>query len=315
MKNSTLILTSFCAALVLTGCEKTSEPSEVADSQDAASKITETTPAVVEHKAPEMANDNRLATITEAQSEEMKARYSARHPNETLTFFGIEPGMTVVEALPGGGWYSKILLPYLGAKGQLVGADYAQDMYPKFGFFDEKFIEAKKTWVDTWTAEASAWRAEDSANISAFQFGSMPESMNSSADAVVFIRALHNLARFETDGGYLTKALADAHRVLKSGGIVGVVQHLAAEDASDKWASGPNGYLKKSFVITQMEKAGFEIVAENNVNLNPKDQPTEEDIVWRLPPTLITSKDNAELKAKYLEVGESSRMTLLFRKK
>ena len=98
-----------------------------------------------------------LASVLAAQPEATQARYGARHPQETLTFFGIEPGMTVVEALPGGGWYSRILLGYLGPDGQLVGADYAQPMFPLFGFFSDEAIEKKKTWVETWTADASGW--------------------------------------------------------------------------------------------------------------------------------------------------------------
>ena len=39
-----------------------------------------------------------------------------------------------------------------------------------------------------------------------------------------------------------------------------------------------------------------------------------DDIVWRLPPTYATSRDNEELKAKYTAIGESNRMTLKFRK-
>ena len=66
----------------------------------------------------------------------------------------------------------------------------------------------------------------------------MPDAVRGSADAVVFIRALHNLARFEKDGGYLTKALSDAYQALKPGGIVGIVQHMAPETASDSWADG-----------------------------------------------------------------------------
>lgn len=49
-----------------------------------------------------------------AQSDDHKARYGARHPKETLEFFEVKAGDTVVEALPGGGWYTKILLPFLG---------------------------------------------------------------------------------------------------------------------------------------------------------------------------------------------------------
>ena len=75
--------------------------------------------------------------------------------------------MTVVEALPGGGWYSKILVRYLGKDGHLIGADYALDMYPRFGIYDDEYLDAKKTWTSTWTAEAEIWRDGDSASVSA----------------------------------------------------------------------------------------------------------------------------------------------------
>ena len=255
-----------------------------------------------------------LTAVLEAQPDATKARYGARHPQETLDFFGVKPGMTVVEALPGGGWYSKILIALLGQGGQLIGADYALDMYPKFNFYDAATLEAKKTWIETWTAEAKGWRKEGDADVSAFVFGSLPAAMDGQADAVLFIRALHNFARFENDGGYLTTALAEADRVLKPGGIIGVVQHVAAESASDEWANGSNGYLKKSFLISRLEAAGFEFVGESDVNLNPADQPTEDDFVWRLPPVLATSKNDPSQRAKYEAIGETTRMTLLFKK-
>jgi len=73
-------------------------------------------------------SEQDLDSILSKQPVEAQARYEYRHPKETLKFFGIKPGMKVIEVLPGGGWYSKILLPYLGKKGELVGADYPLDM-------------------------------------------------------------------------------------------------------------------------------------------------------------------------------------------
>ena len=102
--------------------------------------------------------------------------------------------------------------------------------------------------------------------------------------------------------------------MLKDGGLVGVVQHRAPESASDEWANGSRGYLKQSAVIAMFEDAGFQLVARSEINANPKDQPGEEDIVWRLPPSLRTSQENPELREAMLAIGESDRMTLLFRK-
>jgi predicted methyltransferase len=263
-----------------------------------------------------MAGDHAsaLAQVLADQPEEVQARYGARNSKETIEFFGLKPGMTVMEALPGGGWYSKILIPYLGSDGHLIGADYAEDMYPRFGFFSQEDLDAKATWVEDWTAEASAWIEEGGASVSAFQLGSMPESMHGTADAVFLVRALHNLARFEPDGDYLTKAVTDSFNILKPGGVLGVVQHEARDEMPDDWASGARGYLKESFVIETMENAGFVLEASSDVNNNPADQPTTEDIVWRLPPSLVTSRENEELKAELVAVGESNRMTLRFRK-
>lgn len=249
-----------------------------------------------------------------AQPEDVQARYQYRNPKETLEFFGIKKGMTVVEALPGGGWYSKILLPVLGEEGTLVGVDYARDMWSNFSFMTEERIEAKKTWVQTWTEQANGWRGDNDASVAAFQFGAMPESMGGTADAVLFIRALHNLSRFEEKGGYLTKALEEAHTVLKDDGVIGVVQHQALEDRPDEWANGGNGYLKKSALVAKFKQHGFELVAASDVNANAKDQADEGDFVWRLLPSLSGSKDDADKKAAMEEIGESNRMTLLFKK-
>jgi predicted methyltransferase len=305
MKKFYYSLIAFTTLSALTGCNSASE----------SKTQTQETAAVVTLQAEQATHSaTELAKVLTMQPAENQARYPARHPQQVFEFFGIKPGMTVIEALPGGGWYSKILLPYLGSGGHLIGADYAADMFPKFGFFSEEQIEAKKTWIETWTAEAEAWRDDKSASLSAYQMNSMPKDLDGTADAVVFIRALHNLARFDNDGEYLTKSLAEAFRALKSGGIVGVVQHLAPDDASDEWVNGSKGYLKKAFVIKNMQDAGFEYVDSSDVNLNPADMPGSDDIVWRLPPSFATSSDNPELKAKYMAIGESTRMTLKFRK-
>ena len=257
-------------------------------------------------------HSERLATALHAQSAEARARFAYRHPVGTLEFFGVKPGMTVVEVLPGEGWYSKILLPYLGPDGQLIGADYPLDIFVNLGFFSNEWLEERKTWTNTWPREAETWRGKDGASVSAIALGSIPASARGSVDAVMLIRALHNLARFDQQGDYLTTALTNVYDILKPGGIVGVVQHLARVERPDDWANGSRGYLKKSFVIARMEAAGFKFAGESDINANPKDQPGDSDIVWRLPPTLVTSRGDPELRQQMEAVGESNRMTLKF---
>jgi predicted methyltransferase len=296
------IFTALLASLLLLGCT---------DNQPSA---TTETLAPEQSDASAMITQPSLSDVLAAQPEQTQARYEHRNPAQTLEFFGIEPGMTVMEALPGGGWYSKILLPYLGNEGALIGANYTTPMRRLFGFYTEEQLQQGETWTTDWPAKAATWTQEANTSVSGFIFGSLPQDMAQSADAVIFIRALHNLARFEDQGGFLTAAINDAYDILKPGGVVGVVQHAIAETAPDDWAKGNRGYLKQSFVIAQMEQAGFIFEEASAINANPKDKPQDGDVVWRLPPVLSGSKDNPDQAAMMQAIGESNRMTLRFRK-
>ena len=196
----------------------------------------------------------------------------------------------------------------------MIGADYSLEMYPNFGFATEEFLAEQAKWATNFITWGLGQAGENGPGVAAFHFGSMPDKLAGTADVVFMARALHNLARFEDEGGFLTEALRDSFAVLKPGGTLGIVQHHARDEMSDEFANGSHGYLKKDFVIAVVERAGFEFVAESDINANPGDQPSEEDIVWRLPPTLGTSGDNPELRAELEAIGESNRMTLRFRK-
>ena len=152
--------------------------------------------------APEAAApaEGGLAALLDAQPDEVKARYEWRHPQDTLEFFGIEPGMTVVEGLPGGGWYTKVLLPYLGSEGKLIGANYSLELFPLFGFFSQEQLDELQTWETDFPVQAEEWRGDDGAPIVAYHMGSMPADLEGTADVVFFVRVLHNLARFEAAG-------------------------------------------------------------------------------------------------------------------
>ncbi len=254
-----------------------------------------------------------LLQAIDARSAEDRARDGARHPAETLDFFKVEPGMTVVEALPGGGWYTRILAPYLGGEGALYGVSYADRMWPMFSFADEEWI-ASRLEETAQFPERVAEFTDNGIRARGFTFESVPPKVVGTVDRVLIIRALHNLNRFEEQAGTRTRALASIRSMLKDDGLVGVVQHRAPENASDAWADGSRGYLKQSAVIASFEQAGFQLVARSEINANARDKPGPEDMVWRLPPSLRTSKDNPELRAAMEAIGESDRMTLLFRK-
>jgi predicted methyltransferase len=252
-----------------------------------------------------------LGTVLAAQPAEIKARYASRRPAETLSFFEVQPGDIVIETLPGGGWYSGILHPYLGASGKLIGAHYPRGLYERFGWDQERLqsaVDRDAGWPKATVSKAVAKGSE----IDSFTLTEMPDRLNGTASKVLFIRSLHNLNRFGKEAGYLDKVLAEAYRVLKPGGIAGVVQHRAPESASEKWADGSNGYLKQSTVIAAFEAVGFKLVEASEINANPNDRPAETDNVWRLPPSLRGVEKNSAKWQEFTNIGESDRMTLKF---
>lgn len=260
-------------------------------------------------------NDNAAAldAAVAARSAEDRARDGARHPVETLQFLRVEPGMTVAEGLPGTGWYTKVLANYLGTEGTLYGVNYADRMWNMFSW-------AKPEWVAERLQGAAKFPGmvadltDNGIQARGFTFEDIPEDVQGTVDRVLLIRALHNLNRFEAKASTRSMALKGVHLMLKDDGLVGVVQHRAPESASDEGAQGNRGYLKQSAVITMFEEAGFVLVASSDINANPKDQPAATDIVWRLPPSARGSEEGSPERAAVEAIGESDRMTLLFRK-
>lgn len=325
MRAIALFLTLF---LVACGGSEPDSSADMASSDEASSASTEPameaessddSMASTDDGMSDSAEPSRLEAVLSAQPEEIQARYDSRHPAETLTFFGVEPGMNVVEALPGGGWYTRILLPYLGEDGEVMAANYPLDMWPNFPFASEEFLDQIQDWPQAFPEQAAEWCSEDCATVSTFWLGDVPDDMAGQAEVVLFVRILHNMAAFQNAGidDYADQAFRSAFTALKPGGVLGVVQHEAREDMPDDWADGSAGYLKKADVIAMAEAAGFELVGESDINANPNDQPTTDEVVWRLPPSLSVPEDAENrdaLLAQYEAIGESNRMTLKFRK-
>ncbi|MEH6582279.1 MAG: methyltransferase [Halioglobus sp.] len=247
------------------------------------------------------------------RSAEDQARDAARHPAKTLEFFQLEPGMTVAEALPGGGWYTNILANYLGAEGTLLGVNYPDALWPMFSFATDEMVKKRIAQTKEFPKLVAGF-TDNGIKATGFTFNTVPSDALGTVDRVLLIRALHNLNRFESTTGMRSQALAAVRAMLKDDGLVGVVQHRAPASAEDDWADGSRGYLKQAAVIALFKQAGFELVASSEINANPNDKPGTEDIVWRLPPSLTDSKDDADRRAAMQAIGESDRMTLTFRK-
>ena len=103
--------------------------------------------------------------------------------------------------------------------------------------------------------------------------------------------------------------------MLKPGGIFGIVDHRGNE-AVPQDPEGENGYVNQSHVIALAKSAGFELIAQSEINANSKDSKDYRDGVYSLPPTLRESLVgrliNRGSKSEMLEIGESDRMTLKF---
>ena len=222
------------------------------------------------------------------------ARDGARHPYETLTFFGIAPTMTVVELNPQGGWYTEILAPYLRDKGALIGAGETIKPENRYGTMFMKKLNSNAAVFDK-------------VRIGVFEppltYAIAPAS---SVDMVLTFRNVHNWVGLGDDK--LQVMLKSIYTVLKPGGVLGVVDHrLPASMQQDAKAS--SGYVHEAYVIKLVESAGFKLAAKSEINANPKDKADHKRGVWSLPPVLADKEGD---RNAYLAIGESDRMTLKF---
>lgn len=226
-----------------------------------------------------------------------RVRDEFRHPAETLAFFRVRPGMTVVDYMPAGGWYTRILVPYLGKDGTYIGLNPDpgddQGFAAYVGGLREKFLPA-----------AAQWNLQG-AKLEAFNSNELPGAMNGTVDRVLIFREMHNLHR----NGVLHDELNRLRALLKDGGMLGIVQHRAKPWAPADYVTGNRGYMRQQDVIGLVEAHGFDLVATSEINANSRDTADYPAGVWELPPVMRTKRE--ELKP----IGESDRMTLLFRKR
>ncbi|MBU2340889.1 MAG: hypothetical protein KKE77_06550 [Alphaproteobacteria bacterium] len=251
------------------------------------------------HAAHGPAQHAMATALASPNRAEDRARDAWRHPAETLAFFQVEPGMTVVDYMPAGGWYTRVLVPYLGPQGRYVGltpdpaAADSERFANYFGGLPDAFAEAAPGW-NLSGAPVALHASQD-----------IPEEMQGTADRVLVFREMHNLLR----SGVIYTELTRIRALLADDGMLGIVQHRAKADAPADYTLGANGYLRQDDVIALVEAHGFELVDTSEINANPADTADHEGGVWQLPPSWSGKKPDLE------NVGESDRMTLLFRKR
>ncbi|MES2034406.1 MAG: methyltransferase [Pseudomonadota bacterium] len=232
------------------------------------------------------------------------ARDGARHPYDSLMFWGLKPKQTVIEVVPGGGYWTEILAPYAKATGGTYVAGVTDLANPKVS------EGAKKSRADF---EAKYGDAAKYGPIRYVGFGAVsgPLGEPGSADLVITARNIHNFM-FQ---GALDKSMADFYAVLKPGGVLAVEEHRA--DPRPQLADVSDGYVSVATVVAAAEKAGFKLAAQSEVNANPKDTKDHPFGVWTLPPSKRSAPggkpaDPAFDRTKYDAIGESDRMTLRF---
>jgi predicted methyltransferase len=257
--------------------------------------------------APAVAADAQLqAAVAGAQrSEAHKARDAARHPVETLTFWGLKPKQTVIELQPGSGYWTEILAPYAKATGGTYIATAADLNNPNLS-------EGAKTGRANFEKKYADEAKYGKITYANFGPSSGPLAPAGSADMVITARNVHNWA---TQPGLLDKVLKDAHAALKPGGVLAVEEHR--KDPKPEAANWADGYMSEKTVIAAAEKAGFKLAAKSEVNANPKDTKDHPFGVWTLPPTRQSAgrgqpADPNFDRTKYDAIGESDRMTLRF---
>jgi predicted methyltransferase len=229
-----------------------------------------------------------------------KLRDPWRHPVESLTWWGLRPGATVVEFWPGAGWYTDILAPFLNDTG---GKLYAANLEPT--------DPAATQIIDAYKARLEARpRLFGKVEVTAFGPTSGPVAPAASADLVLFLRNLHNWMA----AGIADKAFKAAFAALKPGGVLGIEEHRAeAGQVQDVLAA--DGYVQQAYAIQLAREAGFILGGASEINANPRDTRDHPFGVWTLPPTRLSAPRGQPARpgfdhSKYDAIGESDRMTL-----
>ena len=222
------------ALVLLTAVSACSKQEPPVQAQPAA----ETTP-------PAVADELTASINGEWRSADDKTRDEYRHPKEALEFWGLAPGMTILEVQPGGGWWSDILAPYAKATGGKYYATASDLDNPEIS-------EAARKGRADFEARFAA-KPEVYGTVQFVNFGpkSAPLPQNT-FDFALSARSVHGWM----GGGVTQKYLKDLHGALKPGGILAIEQHRANPGEQDPKAQ--SGYVTEQFVIEQAQQAGFE---------------------------------------------------------
>ncbi len=233
-----------------------------------------------------------------------------RNPAASLAFWGLAPGMTILELQPGAGWWTEILAPYAartGGRYYTTGADLD----------NPELSDAARAGRERFEQRYAA-QPEIYGKVNVLNFGADSAPLPAETfDFILSARSVHGWLRF----GMMDRMIPQVAAALKPGGIFAIEQHRAPDSVTDIQTFIDSGYVSEAFVIEQARKVGLELVDRSEINANPRDTRDHPFGVWTLPPARSTVPYGSGLppdpdfdRAPYDAIGESDRMTLKFRK-
>ena len=196
-----------------------------------------------------------VAMNADIRTDKEKERDRNRRPVQTLEFFGLRDDMTIVELLPGGGWYTKLLAPVMKENGKYYAAygtsRISESLLTEPGFEDVTIL----------ASEAKIYRPEG-ANSYALE---NPDLGIGDVDMVLTFRNYHN---FGPEGRAAMNEAA--FNALKSGGVYAVVDHTRRHMQGDTPENGRR--VDPVLAIMEIQAAGFEFVDYTDLHYRPDDE-------------------------------------------
>jgi len=191
------------------------------------------------------------------RTEQDVARDSGRKPAEVMEFFGIQPGMKVLDMFAGGGYYTELLARVVGADGSVVS--HSNEAYAQY-----VGDEARDRYAGNRLPNVEILMAENNElELPAEEF-----------DAVTLILAFHDFYFVAPDDGWPKidgpTLLAELYQGMKPGAVLGVVDHTA-EAGSPRETGGTLHRIDPKIVVAEMEAAGFVLEARSDVLRNSSD--------------------------------------------
>lgn len=234
------------ALFILAGCGESTEPGDTGNSQAAAQQAVAETHSIYE-----------AAVNSPNRPENDRERDATRKPAKVLEFFGIKPGMTVLDLYSGGGYYTELLSSVVGPTGKVVA--HSNEAYAKY-VGDETISRYSNDRL----ANVEILMAENN------ELQLAPATY----DAVLMILTFHDIFYVDPKNGWEkidgTKLLAELYDAMKPGAVIGIVDHYARA-GSPRETGGTLHRIDPSIVLADMQAAGFVLDGKSEILRNTSD--------------------------------------------